>query len=239
MSKKNIETVVANKKIGLAVLKIGQENGITGVPSSYETIGGANAVIEGVRVRVPSVEAKYMVFVPYHEIAVAGEKNEILKIEIAEHYVHGDFTRRLSDGKIKPSVIRHFFVPRKECGKDIIAKIQVQKKVNFISSEETLIINIYPSELTEANRELKLGTMSIPGKEKEEIPIPDSELIIAFRKIKSRVERPLIKTVVEAEHVGAPSSTAAKKTIEIVLSEKKSVKKIVLSDGQKKFVLQH
>lgn len=220
-----IRESIFNKKVGVKILSASKEAGVVGSPSTYTSLGW----VDGVTVRVPSLEAKYMVFCPKHKIGVPDEKLSQANIaEIPEHYRHGDIMRRLPDGSTKPSVVRHFFVPEEMCGRTITAAIEIQKKVNLINKEETLIINIHHSEKT-PTRGLRLGVYRIPGKEKEEIPIPGSDLVVAVRKIDSNNSAPEKKS-------GGEISIAREKTIED--SAKTGVKKIVLASGKKKFVLQ-
>lgn len=222
-----IRESIFNKKVGVKILTASKEAGVVGSPSTYTSLGW----VEGVTVRIPSLEAKYMVFCPKHKIGVPDEKLSQANIaEIPEHYRHGDIMRRLSDGSTKPSVVRHFFVPGEMCGKTITAAIEIQKKVNLINKEETLIINIHRSEKT-PTRELRLGVCRIPGKEKEEISIPGSSLVVAVRKIE-----PVTSNSNPEKKSGVEISVACEKTIEAPV--KTGVKKIVLRNGQKKFVLQ-
>lgn len=179
----DLTTTITNKKIGVAVLKVGQENGVVGVPAKYETFGGEGAIIDGVLLKVPHYTATYLKFVPGHKLGVLNKENAIIQIEVPEHYRHGDFPRRLPDGQVKPTITRHFFVSHEDLGKFIIASVEVVKKTNLIDGEESLILNIQKSECKNPLRELRLGTNPVEGKGKEEIPIPGSEKVIAFRKL--------------------------------------------------------
>ena len=210
-----ISESIFRKKVGVSILNKVREAGAVGVPATYTSIGWD----EKVKVRVPGVEAKYMCFVPEHTIGAANEKLTASKLlKIPAHYRHGDMTRRLSDGSVKPAVMRHFFVTADDCGKEMIATIEFQKKVNLISNEEMLIINIHKSSEEVGTRELRLGAPTCPGKEKEEIPIPGSQLVVAVRKVEKKLSE-------KTENNLTPAKVGA-------------IKKIVLPSGKKKFVLQ-
>lgn len=227
-----ISESIYRKKVGVKILNKVREAGAVGVPATYTSLGW----VEKVKVKIPSLEAKYMCFVPEHTIGAADEKLTSSKLlEISAHYRHGDMARRLSDGSVKPAVMRHFFVKPEDCGQEIIANVELQKKVNLINNEETLIINIHKSSEEVATRELRLGAPSFPGKEKEEVSIPGSNLVVAFRKVKQLTPKvqpltPRIEPLTPKVEKLTPAQTK--------VSPADGLKKIILPNGKKKFVLQ-
>jgi hypothetical protein len=232
------DQMTAAKKI----LNTTKEAGGTGVLAIYNHLG----CFDGIKVNIPNLSAKYMNLVPKHTIgtpeADLNNVHNISLFEVPEHFRHGDIMRRLKDGSAKPAVIRHFFVPAEKCGQEVIAMVEVQKKVSLVNGEETIILNIHPSAREEATHELRLGTS--PSGQGYEFPIPDQEKrVIAIRLIGQRIQPgKAVQTTSEANPCPAKRSglevAVYAKTISTTPA-KTSVKKIVLGNGKKKFVLQH
>lgn len=229
------DQMVAAKKI----LNATKEAGGIGVLATYTRLG----CFDGVRVNIPSLSAKYMTLVSEHMIgtpeADLQNSHQVNLLEVPEHFRHGDMMRRLKDGSTKPAVIRHFFVPSEKCGQIMVAMIEIQKKISLVNGEETIILNIWERKDIVATSELRIGTTHI-GKG-HEFPVPGQEnRVIAIRLIEQKVRPekneaapcPEKKSGLE---IAVPATPA--KTI-FSTPEKSSVKKIVLGNGKKKFVLQ-
>jgi len=236
-------TLAAKKEAAKKILNAVRNEGAVGVLASYTCLG----CFDGIKVKIPSLQAKYMCLVSKHIIGTPSELNEsklenvkeISLNEIPEHFRHGDMMRRLKDGRTNPAVIRHFFISAENCGQEITAMIEVQKKVSLVNGEETIILNIHPSKRERANHELRLGVTPLPGKEILEFSIPDhGELVIAIRPIEQKV-RPAKTTASSGNQCPEKTDLATPaKTISQTPAKTSGVKKIVLASGKKKFVLQ-
>lgn len=222
------------------ILNATKNAGGVGVLATYNRLG----CFDGVRVNIPSLSAKYMTLVSAHTIgapeADLENSHQVNLLEVPEHFRHGDMMRRLKDGSTKPAVIRHFFVPSEKCGQIMVAMIEIQKKISLVNGEETIILNIWERKDIVATSELRIGTTHI-GKG-HEFPVPGQEnRVIAIRLIEQKVRPekneaapcPEKKSGLE---IAVPATPA--KTISQTQTKTSGVKKIVLGNGKKKFVLQ-
>lgn len=178
--------------------------------------------ISNVCVKIPAATAKYLKFVPEHEIIVLNENlSGVNTIRIPKHYAHGDFPRRNEDGTVKPSVIRHFVVKEKDLGKDVPCTIIVKEKNDFLSGEKTIILDfLVQLGKSECDKILRLG-VPVLGEEKKiekEVLIPETNLCIRFEKTETKImER---KKEIEVEKTTKPVVEAKKVTNPVIEEEK-------------------
>ncbi len=135
-----------------------------------------------VAVHIPAASAKYIKFVPAHEICVLDDKKTGLKIlKLPEHYIHGDFTSRDETGKVKPTVIRHMMVNEPDLGKEIPCTVLIKEKFDLLTGEKTIIIDILAQTgKFFCDKVLRLGVspIGVSG----EVNIPNSEACIRLEK---------------------------------------------------------
>lgn len=144
------------------------------VNSYYESHAKAGLV----RLRVPDENAPYLKYVGKNEIFVFADDQleKLVNLEIPAHYRHGDHPERRADGSLRPTVVRNFYVEKSFLGKEMVAVVNINKKVDITTREEMIIIDVFPEEKTQDLKEalvnLKLGAplkgfpqeVLIPGK---------------------------------------------------------------------------
>ena len=157
------------------------------VRSVYETVISESLVM----IKIPSENAPYLKTVPQNSMfAVADEKVSSLKtVVVPRHYRHGDFVERRADGSLRPTAVRHFYVSESSLGKTIPAIVEIKKKVDLVSKEETILIDIFEfkvEENLEVKNVLRLGTPAtgapgeilIPGQKNRCIKIEEARPVL-------------------------------------------------------------
>jgi hypothetical protein len=159
------------------------------VRSIYTTLSQHQPVM----IKVPSENAPYLKIVPGNSIfSVANEKVSALRpVEVPRHYRHGDFVERREDGSLRPTAIRHFYISKNSLGKTIPAIVEIKKKYDVVTGEETIMVDIFEFKIEknlEVKNILRLGapTTGAPG----EILIPGQK----DRCIKIEEARPVFIT---------------------------------------------
>lgn len=112
--------------------------------------------------------------------------NKLEILEIPNHFTTGDFLR-YENGKAKPVVVRHLLVPEELLGKKIVAAVSVQRKVDLITGEEMVILNITQTPGAKPERKMILGAKPL-GKG-DEMMIPDYEKCIRFENLVPRAKK--------------------------------------------------
>ncbi len=176
-------------------------------------------------VRIPSATAKYLKFVPPHEIAVLNEEKTGLNfLSIPDHFVHGDFMRRDDDGKVKPSVIRHFMVNEADLGKELPCTVVIKEKKDLLTGEVTVIIDVIAQiGQSQCDKALRLGvpSLGING----EVSIPETDMCIRFETIeiktmeRKKIEKP-VAPITPASVMSEAPAAEAKKITKPVIEEK-------------------
>ncbi len=152
------------------------------VASTFKYLFG----VELVKIKVPSAEARHMRLIDEHELLVfeGTALNNLVMIKIATHYAHGDFPIRNAEGKLRPSVIRHFYVDPLFLGEDIVASVEVKEKKDLLTGERTIVIDIVQiiaDGRVTVEHALCLGSVDSLGI-KEEVKIPGNEKYIRIEK---------------------------------------------------------
>lgn len=175
--------IIAEERIELAQKAVKNENEkrekegrdeVVLVNSYYESQTKAGLV----KLRVPDESAPYLKYVGKNEIFVFADDQlqKLVNLEIPAHYRHGDHPERRADGSLRPTVVRNFYIEKSFLGKEMVAVVNINKKVDIATREEMIIIDIFPEkktqDLKEALLNLKLGAplkgfpqeVLIPGK---------------------------------------------------------------------------
>lgn len=175
--------ILAEERIELAQKAVKAENEkrekegrdeVVLVNSYYENQAKAGLV----RLRVPDENAPYLKYVGKNEIFVFADNQleKLVNLEIPAHYRHGDHPERRSDGSLRPTIVRNFYIEKGFLGKEMVAIVNINKKIDIATKEEMIIIDIFPEnktqDLKEALLSLKLGAplkgfpqeVLIPGK---------------------------------------------------------------------------
>lgn len=162
-----------------------EKMGRTFVASIFRTI----ATAEMVKICVPGPTAAHLQTVSDHKLLVfeGTALKTVVPVDVRAHYVHGDFTKRQTDGRIKPTVVRHFYVLPSFLGEEIIATVNVKEKTCLLTGEKMVIIDIIQvitnGKPVEVEYALRLG---VPAKnQKGEILIPGTERCVRIEKIKA------------------------------------------------------
>lgn len=129
-----------------------------------------------VMINVPGKNATHMNFCHSNCIVTIADKevSKLKTVDVPSHYIHGDCMKRNQDGSSKPKVVRHFYVSPDSIGRRIPAIVEIKKKVDVATEEETILIDIFEfkiKENLEVKHELRLnvdatgapGEILIPG----------------------------------------------------------------------------
>lgn len=235
---KNATYVVSPKiqKIVEAAHKTAVENNKIFVAATFKQI----IEVFNVCVKIPAATAKYLKFVPPHEIAVLNnEKTGLNFLSIPNHFVHGDFMRRDDNGKVKPSVIRHFMVNEADLGKDLPCTVVIKEKKDLLTGEVTVILDVI-AQIGEyqCNKALRLGVPSLGIK--GEVAIPETDMCIRFEAIeiktmeRKKTEKP-VAPITPTTVMSEAQSAETKKITKPVTKEKPKLqlKKAVMVSSEK------
>jgi hypothetical protein len=142
---------------------------------------------EGVKISIPGPTATHLKKVDAHKLLVfegTALKN-VMMIDISEHYVHGDLPVRDAEGKVKPSVVRHFYILPGYLGQEIAASVEVKEKTSLLTGEKMIIIDIVQIHASgfpvEVDAVLRLGAPSTGTA--GEISIPGTDKCVRIEKI--------------------------------------------------------
>lgn len=159
--------------------------GHTFVAATFKTIISK----ELVKISVPSTGAKYMEPVSEHNLLVFEDENlsSIVPVYIKGHYTHGDFPANNILGKLRPRVVRHFYVLAGYYGATIAAEVTIKEKTDLITGEKMVIIDIQQEvpntdEGIQVLHTLRLGVPSTGAS--DEALIPGSELCVKIEAIR-------------------------------------------------------
>ncbi len=188
--KRAAKRLAAKIEIGKEMAK---EQDRTFVPAIIKEIDRKEMVL----VRLPKISAKFLEKVEDHGLLVleGDALNGIRGIDVPGHYVHKDFTERLSDGSLRPSVFRHLYVHAEFLGETIPAEVTIQKKTCLATGEVSILINVNQiltkGDTIEVNHELRLGVTKTGVATEIEIPgSPDRYIRIdELEKPKKIVDR--------------------------------------------------
>jgi len=176
----------AVKTVNQEAEKNGEEEKVF-VRSIYTTLSQHQPVM----IKVPNENAPYFKVVPGNSMfAIADEKVSALKpVEVPRHYRHGDFVERRADGSLRPSVVRHFYISPDSIGRTIPAIVEVKRKVDLATKEETIMIDIFEFKIEknlEVKNVLRLGSPAtgapgeilIPGQKNRCIKIEEARPVL-------------------------------------------------------------
>lgn len=111
--------------------------------------------------------------------------------KVAEHYFQGDVMYKTTDGKTKPRVVRYYFISPNDFGRKKIVDVKIEKKVDLVTGNESLILSIYPrtnSDQEKPQMRMIFGTPLTGGENEHRIPETDS--CIRFEKIVPFTKKP-------------------------------------------------
>lgn len=181
-----------------------EKMGRTFVAATFKTIVSK----ELVKIFIPSAGAKYLQPIAEHKLLVFDDESltSVACVDIKGHYYHGDFPANNILGKLRPRVVRHFYVLPGYFGATIAAGVTIKEKTNLISGEKMLIIDIQQElpnsdQPIEVSHALRLGVASTGAS--DEVMIPGSELCLKIEAIRPQT----IGVKPKMEHV--PDSGAA------------------------------
>jgi len=155
----------------------------TFVASTFKTL----AKHEGVKISVPGLTATHLKEVAAHKLLVfegTALKN-VMMIDISAHYIHGDLPIRDGEGKVKPSVVRHFYILPGYLGQEIAASVEIKEKTSLLTGEKMIIIDIVQIHANgfpvEVDAVLRLGAPSTG--DTGEVSIPGTDKCVRIEKI--------------------------------------------------------
>ena len=166
-----------NKKyVTERLLAVAEKRSMSASPHTYEKLGW----VTGIMVKVPAKTARHLKFVKGHKLLVPSGKDfrgvEIVKV--ADHYRHGDYPLRKSDGSVRPAMTRNFYVPSERLGKYAMVDIVFFLKTNILTGEETLILDMTDNPNVIPQGELVVGKKCSGGR--YEIPIPGTDDLVVY-----------------------------------------------------------
>lgn len=162
-----------------------EKMGRTFVAATFKTIVSK----ELVKISVPSAGAKYLQPIAEHKLLVFDDEalTSVACIDIKGHYTHGDFPANNLLGKLRPRVVRHFYVLPGYFGATIAAAVTIKEKTDLITGEKMVIIDIQQElpnsdQPIEVLHTLRIGVAATGAS--DEALIPGSELCVKIEAIR-------------------------------------------------------